>query len=130
MPPTTGKTNIQPAPLILFLAVVTLIADYRIYDAAGPLPFLLASAAFAALIGWFVGRRWLLYPWQIGVLGAIPAAAYIAWRFYSQETMEESVRNLSLFIYHPLLVIITGHFGGLVGRWQALKSRARGNSKP
>ena len=130
MPASSRKPAVHPVPLIFFLAVVTLIGDYRAYDAAGAVAFLLVSAVLGAAVGWIVGRRWPLYPWQIGVLGAIPAAVFVAWRFYAQETVDDSVRNLSLFIYHPLLVVITGHFGGLVGRWQALKARARGNVKP
>jgi 4-hydroxybenzoate polyprenyltransferase len=129
MPAQSSKSGVHPVPLIFFLSVVTLIVDYKIYDAAGATLFLAATAVLAAAIGWLIGRRWKMYPWQIGLLGAIPAALYILWRFYAQETMEDSVRNVSLFVFHPLLVVITGHFGGLVGRWQALKSRAAGNGK-
>ena len=32
-----------------------------------------------------------------------------------------------LFLFHPLRVAITGHFGGLVGRWRALRAKATGN---
>jgi drug/metabolite transporter (DMT)-like permease len=130
MPPTKSKTAVHPVPLLFFLSVVTLIVDYKIHDAWGAVLFLVAAAIFAAAVGWIIGRRWKLYPWQIGLLGAIPAIIYVIWLFYTQETVEDAVRNVSLFIFHPLLVAITGHFGGLVGRWQALKSRAGGNGKP
>jgi predicted permease len=124
-----NTTAVHPVPLLFFLSVVTLIADYKINDAWGSILFLAVTVFFAAGIGWLIGRRWKLYPWQIGLLGAIPAVIYVAWRFYVQETVEDAARNLSLFIFHPLLVVITGHFGGLVGRAQALKSRAAGNSR-
>jgi hypothetical protein len=130
MPASNSKTAVHPVPLLFFLSVVTLIVDYKIYDAWGAVTFLVATALLAAAAGWIIGRRWKLYPWQIGLLGAIAAAAYVVWRFYTQETVEDSVRNVSLFIFHPLLVAITGHFGGLVGRWQALKSRPGGSGKP
>jgi predicted permease len=129
MPAQSSKSAVHPVPLLFFLSVVTLILDYKVYDAAGAVPFLAASATLAAATGWLIGRRWKMYPWQIGLLGAIPAAVYVLWRFYAQESMEDSVRNVSLFIFHPLLVMITGHFGGLVGRWQALKSRSAGDGK-
>jgi hypothetical protein len=118
------KNTIHPVPFLFFLSVITLIVDYKLYNLAGSTVFLVATAIIAALIGWVIGRRWKMYPWQIGTLGAIPATLYILWRFYTQESVEDSVSNLTLFIFHPLLVIIAGHFGGLVGRWQSLKSRA------
>lgn len=123
MPAADNKPSVHPVPLLFFLAVITLIADYKVYDYAGAAMFLAATALLAATVGWVIGRRWRMYPWQIGLLGAVPAVAYILWRFYAAETVEDSFNNLSLFVYHPLLVVIAGHFGGLVGRWQALKSR-------
>jgi hypothetical protein len=118
-----SKASIHPVPLLFLLSVITLIADYKLYEVAGAVVFLIVTALLAAAVGWLIGRRWRLYPWQIGTLGAIPAAVYILWRFSTQETVEDSVSNVTLFIFHPLLVVIAGHFGGLVGRWQSLKSR-------
>jgi predicted permease len=126
----SSKTAVQPVPLLFFLSVVTLIADYKVYDLSGAALFLAVTALLAAAIGWLIGRRWKTYPWQIGILGAIPAAVYLAWRFYVQESVEDSVSNLTLFVFHPLLVLIAGHFGGLVGRWQSLKSRTARNGRP
>lgn len=66
----------------------------------------------------------------MGFLGAIPSIVFLVWRFYSQETMQDEVDNVSLFLFHPLIVAISGHFGALVGRWQALRSGARAGRKP
>lgn len=126
---STGKNPVHPVPLLFFLSVVALIAAYRIHEAAGAFLFLASTVAMAAAIGWIIGRRWKMYPWQIGVLGAIAAVLYVLWRLYTQETAQETRDNLFLFIFHPLLVIISGHFGGLVGRWQALKSRPKPDAK-
>ncbi len=112
--------------MLFFLSVVALILAYQIFLYQGAFLFLASTVVFAATIGWFIGRRWRVYPWQIGLLGAIPAVMFILWRFYTQETAEDAADNISLFIFHPLLVAITGHFGGLIGRWQALKAKASG----
>jgi hypothetical protein len=117
------KSAVHPVPLLFFLSVVALILAYQVFTWAGAIPFLVSTALFAAAIGWLIGRRWLMYPWQIGLLGAIPAALFLLWRFYTEQTVQDAAENVSLFIFHPLLVIITGHFGGLVGRWQALRAR-------
>jgi hypothetical protein len=119
--------NVHPVPLLFFLSVIALILSYQVYHYQGAVLFLSATVVFAGLIGWFIGRRWRVYPWQIGLLGAIPAAAFVAWRFYTQETPQDAAENISLFVFHPLVVVIAGHFGGLIGRWQALKTRVRGN---
>ena len=118
------KSSIRPVPLLLFLSVVFLIASYRVYDYAGPLLFLASGMVFACGTGWIVGRNWLLYPWQIGVITAIPSILFVLWRFYTRTTPEEVNQNISTFIFHPLTVLIGAHFGGLVGRWRALRRRA------
>ncbi|HLF13979.1 MAG TPA: hypothetical protein VI932_03695 [Bacteroidota bacterium] len=120
------KSSVHPVPLLFFLSVVALILAYQVYHYAGAVIFLASTFILAAAIGWSIGRRWLMYPWQIGLLGAIPAAAFVLWRLYTQVTPEETADNISLFVFHPLLVMIAGHFGGLVGRWQALKARSGG----
>lgn len=127
--PETKRTPVHPVPLLFFLAVVALIAAYKIHGASGAVLFLLSTALFSVLIGWLIGRRWKLYPWQVGLIGAIPAALFVLWRFSTQQTPQEEADNLTLFVFHPLLVAITGHFGALLGRWQALKSRVGGNGR-
>ena len=122
------KSSVRPVPLLFFLSVVAIILAYKAWHYAGAVTFLASTFIFAAAIGWFIGRRWLMYPWQIGLLGAIPAFVFMLWRFYAQETPKDEVDNISLFMFHPLLVLIASHFGGLVGRWQAIKTRAGGNS--
>ncbi len=123
------KSSVHPVPLLFFLSVVALILAFQVYRYEGAVLFLASTVVFAAAIGWYIGRRWRVYPWQIGLLGAVPAFAFILWRFYTQETPKEEADNITLFVFHPLLVMIAGHFGGLVGRWQALKSRPSGKNR-
>lgn len=123
------KSALRPVPLLLLLSVVALILAYKAFDYGGAVTFLASTFILAAAICWFIGRRWPVYPWKIGLLGAIPAFVYMLWRFYSQETLKDEVDNLSLFMFHPLLVVIASHFGALLGRWQAIKARSRGNGE-
>ncbi len=123
-------SSVHPVPLLIFLSVLTLILAFQIFLHSGAALFLLAAFGFAATTGWIIGRFWSIYPWQVGFLGAIPSIVFIIWRFYSQETMQEEVDNVSLFLFHPLIVAISGHFGALIGRWQALRSRTGGSRKP
>lgn len=116
------QSSVHPVPLLLFLSVLTLMLAFQVYLQWGAPLFLGAGFGFAAATGWIIGRFWRIYPWQVGFLGAIPSVLFIIWRFYSQETMQDHVDNVSLFLFHPLIVAISGHFGALIGRWQALKA--------
>ena len=119
------KSSVQPVPLLFFLSVVSLIASYWIYGQAGSVTFLAATALFSILIGFVIGTGWPIYPWQVGLLGAVPSALFIAWRFFTAESDAEAAENISLFVFHPLLVIVTCHFGALTGRWRAVKKKAK-----
>jgi hypothetical protein len=117
------KSTIQPIPLLFFLSVIALIGAYWIYGLAGTVAFLTATAAFGIVVGAVIGAGWRMYPWQIGLLGAVPGSLFLAWRFYTAGTQTEAVENVSLFVFHPLLVLATCYFGGLMGRWRALKRK-------
>ncbi len=123
------QSSVHPVPLLIFLSVITLILAFQAYLHWGAALFLVTAFGFAAATGWTIGRFWRIYPWQVGFQGAIPSIIFIIWRFYSQETMQDEVDNISLFLFHPLIVAISGHFGALVGRWQALKSGTGGSRK-
>ncbi len=123
-------STVHPVPLLIFLSVLTLILAFQVFLRWGGTPFLLSAFGFAAAAGWTIGRFWRIYPWQVGFVGAIPSIVFIVWRFYSQETLQDEVDNVSLFLFHPLIVAISGHFGALVGRWQGLRSGARAGRKP
>jgi len=119
------KSSIHPVPLLLFFSVAFLITSFWIFGYAGPLPFLVSAVILSGATGWFVGLKWRMYPWQIGVVAAIPSILFVLWRFFTALTPEESNQNISTFIFHPLLVLIGAHFGGLIGRWQALKAKSK-----
>jgi hypothetical protein len=119
------KSSVHPVPLLLFLSVIFLITSFWIYGYSGPLPFLVSAVILSGAAGWLVGRNWRLYPWQIGVVSAIPSVLFVLWLFFTEATPQEAGQNISTFIFHPLLVLIGAHFGGLMGRWQALKSKSR-----
>ncbi len=118
------KTSIHPVPLLLFLSVIFLILSYWVFGYSGAFLFLVSAVVFSGAMGWLVGRKWRMYPWQIGVVAAIPPTLFVLWRFTTAVTPEETSQNISTFVFHPLLVLIGAHFGGLMGRWQALKAKS------
>jgi len=120
------KSSVHPVPLLLFLSVILLILSYWLFGYAGALIFLVSAVVFGGAMGWLVGRKWRMYPWQIGIVAAIPPTLFVLWLFLTAVTPEDTSRNVSTFIFHPLLVLIGAHFGGLMGRWQALKAKSRG----
>jgi len=123
------KPSILPILLLIFLSAVFLAGSVWIFGAYGPMEFLVSGALFGFATGWPVGRKWRLYPWQIGAVAAIPSLVFVIWRFLTAGTPMEASQNISTFIFHPLMALIGAHFGGLIGRWQALRAKTGASRK-
>jgi len=123
------KPSVTPILVLLIISAVFLTLSVWIFGAYGPVVFLVTAAVFGCATGWPVGRKWRLYPWQIGAVAAIPSVLFVVWRFFTSRTPAETSTDISTFIFFPLMVLIGAHFGGLIGRWQALRAKVPGKNR-
>lgn len=108
--------KVKSFPVVLFGAVVALIASVVALRFFGPAGLLGGAFLFYVLLGLSVSLRWPLNPWRIGVISVIPSITFLVWRWFTLKSPEDIALNTSLFSFLPVISLATSYFGGFIGR--------------
>jgi hypothetical protein len=119
------KINTRPLAVTFVGAAAILLLMLYVYQAIGQIVFLLGGCLCYGMLGLIVGRGWPVNAWQISLIGSIPAWVFITWRMYSSRDPYNLHLDLSLFIWLPLIAILSLYVGTYTSRWLAIKRRMR-----
>lgn len=117
------QDRIHPFPVTLLGAVITLVASAYCYHLGGRSLLLICSSTLSVIVGVFVGLRWTVYPWQVGLISGIPGVLFLLWRLTAMTDPAEAALNTSLFVFLPTVAIVSTYVGALAGRWRAIKKK-------
>jgi hypothetical protein len=110
---------------VLFGSVLALFLSFIGFKFFGNTALLLSLCVLSVAIGTFTGFRWAVYPWQVAIVGFIPSLVFLLWRFYTSSDVIDVSLNLSLFVFLPMISIISCYFGAYIGRWTAIGRKKR-----
>jgi Na+-driven multidrug efflux pump len=82
------------------------------------------SSILSIVVGWFVGLKWTVYPWQVGLISGLPGFFFLLWRMSSFTDPAQSSADSSLFLFFPTIAIVSTYVGALAGRWRAIRKKA------
>jgi len=122
------QTNINPYLVIIFGAVITLYLALIGFDVGGVTGFLITVCVLMIPIGVMTGFFWTIYPWKLALAGSIPSWLFLLWRSYKATSPTDVALNLGVFVFVPIISITTSYFGLYVGRWIAIKRKAKAAS--
>ncbi len=119
------SNRIHPFVFVTFGAVVALIVSFFSIQFGGKTALFLVSFLTMVIVGLIAGLNWRVYPWQVGLVGLVPALLFLFWRMYSSSEPQDIALNASLFVFLPVISLVAGSFGAYTGRWASHRSKRR-----
>jgi hypothetical protein len=115
--------KLHPFPVMIFGSVVVLFISLLGFRLGGPIGFLLSAFVLYIPVGLLTGLSWTVYPWQVALIGSIPCFLFLIWRLVTSSTPSDSALDESLFVFLPIISIVSGYFGAYMGRWITIRRR-------
>ena len=115
----------HPYSIMTFGAVVVLFMSLLGFQFAGPAGFLLSACILMIPVSMAIGYAWIVYPWQMAIIGCIPSCLFLVWRFITASTPLEESLNQTLFIFLPIISLASSYFGSYIGRWLSIKRKRK-----
>lgn len=117
------NSKVHYIPVIIFGSVVSLLLSVTSYPLVGSVGVMTIAATTFMSLGLFVGTKWPLNAWLIGLLASVPCWIFLAWRLGVSTQPEEIFVDQTLFVFIPSISMATTYLGSYLGRWILIRQK-------
>ncbi len=115
----------HPHAIMVFGSIAVLFISLLGYQFGGAFGFLLTACILMIPVSFFIGLAWTIYPWQLALFGCLPGCFFVLWRFLTADSAFDDPINESLYIFLPIVSLVSTYFGGYAGRWFSIKRKRK-----
>ncbi|MBI4547375.1 MAG: hypothetical protein HY707_05310 [Ignavibacteriae bacterium] len=119
------QRKLNPYLVMIFGAVLALRLSLIGFDLFNVTGFLISVCILMIPVGIITGFFWTIYPWKLALVGSIPSWLFLLWRSYKATNPTDVALSLGVFVFVPIITIAASYFGLYVGRWVAIRRKAK-----